>query len=118
MDWPRLPGDDDPEYTDLAVQTLQEAVEAGYRNRQTLQREKSLAALRGRDDFQQLLVRLDKELQAEQAASDEPRLSARGTGNRRQVADVLRQLVGSDTADLRQRKTLAAHSVCSWRNPG
>jgi tetratricopeptide (TPR) repeat protein len=108
VDWPHLHGADDSEYADLAVQTLQEAIEAGYRNRQAVQTAESLAALRGRDDFQELLLRLDNELQAEQGASDEPTWSARGQVGRRRTADVLGELVGNDTPDLRRRKTLAA----------
>jgi serine/threonine-protein kinase len=45
-------------YADLAVRALEEAVGHGYQDGQRLRRDSSLAPLRGREDFRQLLHRL------------------------------------------------------------
>jgi serine/threonine-protein kinase len=60
-------GNDGPEqaqrrrYADLAVETLRQAVAHGYRDQARLRGDPSLAALRGRADFQELLARLQRE---------------------------------------------------------
>ncbi len=106
--------DDQQRYTDLAMETLLKAAEGGYRNLKVLQSHKRLAALREREDFQQLVGRLEKEIRAEELAAKESDTDEQKLADRRQAVDVLRELIGSDSPEARHRATLAAalHSIC------
>jgi serine/threonine protein kinase/tetratricopeptide (TPR) repeat protein/Flp pilus assembly protein TadD len=105
--------DDQQRYANRAMETLTEAVDAGYRNLKALRSHKDLAALREREDFQKLADRLEKETQAEQLAAKQSGTDVQSLPDRRQAVDKLRELVTSEPEKTRYQKALAAglHSI-------
>ena len=98
---------------DLAMETVTRAVKQGYRNVTGLRTWSSLAVIREREEFQQLVDRLEKEVEAEQLAASDPDSDDQKLTDRRQAADVLQDLIGNDPAEVRHKRTLAAtlHSI-------
>ena len=96
-----------------AMERLQKAIDAGYRNVKALRDHKSLAGLQSQDVFQQMVDHLEKEIQAEKLAASDTGTDEQKLANRRQAVDVLRDLIGSDESKVRHRRTLAAalHSI-------
>jgi len=100
-------------YAALAIKTLRQAIEKGYRDTRALRSHESLAALREREDFQQLLEPLEKEIKAQQLAAREGDTDEETLANLRQSVDILQKLIGDDPADVHLRGALAdaMHSI-------
>ena len=94
---------------DDAMIWLRKAVEAGYEDIASIRSNKSLTAVRERDDFQKLI----KGLEAARLAATEPGGVDEKLADRREAVNVLQELIGSGPAEVRHRKTLASalHSI-------
>ena len=98
-------------YADLAMETLQKAIEAGFDDIGTLEASEHLAVLRERDDYQELIGPRSIAYQAERLAnsnliSNEQRIAARD-----RAADFVRELAGSDAPDHQQTLAAVLHSM-------
>jgi serine/threonine protein kinase len=92
------------DYADLALQSLQQAVDGGYQDAQALETNESLGALRQRKDFQLL----EKGLRAKQlATSDVDKVEEDDRVLATELLQELRELVGDSPTDLQHRQALA-----------
>lgn len=110
-----LPDDDDQreqkQFASDALTWLQKAIDAGYRNADALRKNPSFLSLRERDEFQQLLTRLEQLGDAEQVAklADDDQSATERLATRTQAVAVLRDLIDNDSDQkVRQQRTLAA----------
>ncbi len=92
---------------DLAIETLQQTVNAGFLNAETLRKDESFGSLRQRPDFQQLQVALDaiasaSKLTGQNGGDDAAKLRTRG-----QAADLLKELTSAQPTALRNARITA-----------
>lgn len=93
---------------DLAMETLQKAVDAGYQNASVLGTNQDLKPLRERDDFQALLATVQKVAEADRLAKAEDKDAAKKLNSRQQAADLLKGLASAQPSHVRHRATLAS----------
>ncbi len=93
---------------DLAMETLNKAVDAGYQNASVLGTNQDLNPLRDRDDFQAILSTVQKLAEADRLAKAEDKDAAKKLSSRQQAADLLKGLAGDQPGQVRHRATLAS----------
>ena len=95
------------------METIAQAVQDGYRDVNTLKSHKYLDALRERDDYKSLVSRLAKAVEADNLVANEAKTDLQKLANHRESANLLRELAGDDSTDMRHRETLAStlHSI-------
>ncbi|MCA9135274.1 MAG: tetratricopeptide repeat protein [Planctomycetales bacterium] len=91
-------------YAALAMQTLEQAVANGFRDLNLIRTHQSLAVIRDRDKFQQMLIGLEAEaLSKGSLTADEQSLT-----ERRETLSKVRKLVDDNPTEVKHRETLAA----------
>ncbi len=98
---------------ELTLQTLRQAVEAGFNNVQKLKADRSFDVLRERPEFEQLVTALDKAAEAQQLASRSAASTEQRLSDQQKAAALLTDAVVDHPGVLRHRATLAAtlHSI-------
>lgn len=98
---------------DLAMETLQQAVEAGWSDAAALKNYKVLDVLRNREDFQRLAMVIGATAEANKLLTAEAKTDQAKLANQQKAAEILRNVPGGSTHLITHRKTLAAtqHSI-------
>ena len=98
---------------DLAVTTLQKAVDGGYQNAKILAQTKDFDPLRSRADFQAIVATVQKIADIARLSAPNPNDPAARVANQRQAVDLLRDLAAAQPGQVRHRSTLAGtlHSI-------
>lgn len=98
---------------DLALQTLQEAVDAGWADPAALKNYKVFDVLRGREEFQQTAALVGAMAEANKLLGAEAKTDQAKLANQQKAAELLQQVPGGAAHLVTHRKTLAAtqHSM-------
>jgi len=98
---------------DLALETLDTAVDGGFADSQKLKSERLFDVLRERDDFQQILSALESAAEAQRLAGPNSGSDDQTLADRLRAAELLTDAVKERPGSRRHRSTLAAtlHSI-------